>query len=73
MKVDPNAIHHNNWQLIGTYGADAKSFVQSAKFLSERSVKVEALLENSYSLEEIQRAYQEAATKGKYQVTVRLG
>lgn len=73
LDVDSNVIHYRRMELIGTFGADLRDFCVAADMLNSGVVKVGALLEkNRYPLDRIQEAFAEAATPGKYRVSVLL-
>jgi len=70
--VTANDIHYRRLEIIGTYLGDARDFLDAALLLNTRCVQVDKLIENTYPLEQIQEAFVEAATPGKYRVSVRL-
>ena len=72
-EISSNVIHYKRMQIFGTTGADYADFMDSAKLLSSGAVKVTNLLEKKYfALDTIKEAFDEAATPGKYRVTVNL-
>lgn len=70
--IDSNVIHYRKIELTGTYGADMKDFCVAAKLLNERLVDVSLLIETSFPLSEIQKAYEVASTPGSYRVSIEL-
>lgn len=71
--IDSNVIHYRRLELIGTFGADLKDFCTAADMLNLGVVKVSQLIEkNKYPLDKIQDAFAEAATPGKFRVSVLL-
>jgi len=70
LHVDPNWIHYREVELIGTFGADPRDFQLSAEFLSRRTVKVDKTLSYKVPIDEIQRAFELAATPGNYRVAL---
>ncbi len=72
LNIDSNVIHYRKIELTGTYGADMKDFCVAAKLLNERLVDVSLLIETSFPLSEIQKAYEVASTPGSYRVSIEL-
>ena len=72
LDIDSNQIHYRAMELIGTYDATISDFMEASKILAKREINLKCLLENSFSLSEIQKAFECAATPGAYRVTVRL-
>lgn len=72
VEVDSNLIHYRRMELIGTFGADLKEFCIAADMLNQGLVDVSGLIDGKYPLDQIQQAYQEAATPGKYRISVLL-
>lgn len=59
-------------EILGTYLGDTKDFLEAARLLNQRVVDVRPLIEASYPLEDIQKAFEEAARPGNYRVSVML-
>ena len=72
LKVSSNELHYKKLELIGTFGASIQDFKDAAEIISERKVNTKALLEESFDLSEIQKAFEVASTPGNYRVTVNL-
>lgn len=72
INVDSNVIHYKKVEMIGTFGADMKDFFKAAKLLNDKFVDVSKLVENKFTLDEIQLAYQAASVPGSYRVSVLL-
>lgn len=73
LDVDSNVIHYRRLELIGTFGADLKDFCTAADMLNSGCVKVTDLIEaKRFPLDQIQDAFAEAATPGKFRVSVLL-
>ncbi len=73
LEMSSNVIHYKRMEMIGTTGADYADFMEAAELLNAGVVKVTNLLENKqFDLEDIQAAFEEAATPGRYRVTVNL-
>ncbi len=70
--IDSNLIHYRRLELIGTFGADPAQFCTAADMLSQGVVDVSRLVDNKYPLDRIQDAFTEAATPGKYRISVLL-
>jgi len=72
IQVDPNTVHYREWELIGTMGCDPYDFQLAAELLSRRKVKVDQLVSQKVPLDEVQRAFELAATPGTYRVSVSM-
>lgn len=72
VEIDSNIIHYRRLELIGTFGAEITDFCKAADMLNKRMIDVSKLVENRYPLDQIQKAFAEAATPGKYRVSVLL-
>jgi len=73
LEIDSNVIHYRRLELIGTFGADLADFCTAADMLNQGVVDVSKLIEkNKYTLDQIQDAFAEAATPGKFRVSVLL-
>lgn len=72
LHIDPNMIHYNEYELIGTYGGDFSDYVVAADLLSNRLVKVDKMVSGKVSIDEIQKAFELAATPGNYRVSVSM-
>ncbi len=70
LRVDPNTIHYREWELIGAMSAAPEDFQLSAKYLSEGIVKTGNLISYKISLNDVQHAFELAATPGNYRVSV---
>jgi L-iditol 2-dehydrogenase len=70
---DSNMLHYRSIQYIGTYGATLQDFILAAKLLNLRAVNVAPLIEPvKYKLDDVQKAFEAAATPGMYRVSVLL-
>lgn len=72
VEIDSNTIHYRRLELIGTFGADLADFCTAADMLNQGAVDASGLVEARYPLDRIQEAYAQAATPGKYRVSVLL-
>lgn len=72
VEIDSNTIHYRRMELIGTFGAEPRQFCTAADMLNLGVVSVADLVQNCYPLVEIQQAFVEAATPGKFRVSVLL-
>lgn len=73
LDIDSNVIHYRRLELIGTFGADLADFCTAADMLNQGVVQVKKLIEaHTYPLDQIQDAFAEAATPGKFRVSVLL-
>ncbi|AGB19357.1 zinc-dependent alcohol dehydrogenase [Thermoanaerobacterium thermosaccharolyticum] len=72
LKISSNDIHYRKMELIGTYNADIDSFFDAAEYLNKRLINVQPLIEESFPLEYIQKAFEIASIPGNYRVSVKL-
>lgn len=73
LAIDSNIIHYRRLELIGTYAADTIDFFTAGRMLNSGAVDVSKIVEPvKYKLEDIQEAFQAAATPGMYRVSVLL-
>jgi L-iditol 2-dehydrogenase len=72
LKIGSNTIHYRKLEMIGMLGADAGDFLDAADMLNQKAINVQPLLEKSFPLKEIQKAYELATQPGMYRVTVDL-
>lgn len=72
LKISSNVIHYRNIALIGTVAAHAVDFQEAADMINCKAIDVGPLIEGSFPLSEIQKAYELASTPGSYRVTVTL-
>jgi L-iditol 2-dehydrogenase len=72
LKISSNALHYRKIELIGVFGANAADFQDAADMLNCKGVNMQPLLEGSFPLSEIQKAYELASRPGTYRVTVTL-
>ena len=71
--ITANDIHYRRIEVIGTYLADLKDFLNAADLLNTKKIDVSKLIEkNTYYLDDINEAFKEASTPGKYRVSVFL-
>lgn len=71
--IDSNVIHYKRMEIIGTFASDYLDFMEAAKLLNSGAVKVSQLIEpKTFTLDTIEEAFKEAATIGKYRVSVFL-
>jgi len=72
LNIGSNAIHYRKIELVGTFGANAVDFQDAADIISSKAVDMEPLLESTFPLSEIEKAYELASTPGTYRVSVSL-
>lgn len=72
LNVDSNYIHYRESYLIGTYGSSIEDFEDAAELISSRKIDVSPLIEETFSLNDIQSAFEKASTRGSYRVSVNL-
>jgi L-iditol 2-dehydrogenase len=70
---DSNLVHYRRIEYIGTFGASMKDFILASKLLNTHAIDVSPLVDSvKFKLEDIQKAFETAATPGKYRVSVLL-
>lgn len=73
MHVDPNEVHYNRAEIIGTYGGTVSDIVLAAKLINAKLVDPKYAWEGEiYPLRDIQQAYVKAATPDMYRISVDL-
>lgn len=68
--IDPNLVHYNFWQVIGTYGASLKNWQEAVELLSYKKINVTPLIEKRFPLNDIQKAFESAVTPGTYRISI---
>ena len=72
LNADPNLIHYEEYELIGSYRADQIDFKIAAKLLSKGTVKTGKLISRKISINDAQHAFELAATPGNYRVSLSM-
>lgn len=73
LKLDANEIHYRKLEISGTVGANLSDFRDAARMIATGRVQCRYSLEGrTFALQDIQRAYELAATPDTYRVTVDL-
>ena len=71
--LDSNMIHYRQMEFIGTAGGDVQDFSTAAMLLNTRAIDVKPMCEPvQFDLDDIQAAFESAATPGRYRVHVRV-
>jgi Threonine dehydrogenase and related Zn-dependent dehydrogenases len=70
--LDPNSVHYNSWEIIGTYGCSTADYQEASTLLSSKKINVDPLIEKRFSLEDAQKAFEKAATPDTYRTSVTL-
>jgi L-iditol 2-dehydrogenase len=70
--IDPNTVHYQQWEVIGTYGCGPSEFQTSVDLLSRGAIDVTPLVEERIPLKEIQHAFEKASTPDNYRVAVMI-
>ena len=72
-ELDANMIHYRRIEIIGTFGSVPEDFSTSAMLLNTRAIDVRPMCEpNQHPLDDIQGAFEEASTPGKFRVHVKI-
>jgi L-iditol 2-dehydrogenase len=72
LHIDSNIIHYREYELIGTMSAAPTDFVLSAKYLSNGTVKTGKLISFRVPIDDVQKAFELAATPGNYRVALTM-
>lgn len=70
--VSPNQLHYREWELIGSWGADPSDYEVAARLLGDRLVQVDRLISHVVPVDEVERAFELAATPGNYRVSLKM-
>jgi L-iditol 2-dehydrogenase len=72
--VNSNKVHYNKLDIIGTIGANSSDCADASRFISNRLVKPELILQlnKPIPLRDIQKAYEFASTPGTFRISVDL-
>lgn len=70
LNLDPNWFHDNEIVLTGTISTSPLEFQQSAELVSSRVLDLRSIISATYSLDEIQPAFEAAVDLGTYRVVV---
>jgi threonine dehydrogenase-like Zn-dependent dehydrogenase len=70
--LDPNTVHYKLLEIIGTYGCSTADYQKATDLLSDNEINVTPLIEEKYSLDDIQRAFEKATTPDTYRISVVL-
>ena len=70
--ADPNKVHYQMTEIIGTYGCSTADFQTSVDLISAGKINVEKLVEGSFPLENVQDAFAIAASGDAYRYAVIL-
>jgi len=72
LHIGSNPIHYREYELIGTMSAAPTDFMLSAKYLNKGTVKVDKLLSYLIPIDDVQHAFELAATPGNYRVALQM-
>lgn len=72
LSISSNDIHYRRISLIGAYGSKLYDFNRASDMLSSGKIKVSKLVEERYKFDDIDKAFEKAATKGSFRVSVLL-
>jgi len=70
--LKPNPVHYQLWEVIGTYGCSTRDYQVAANLLSKKDILTAPLLEDTYPLKDIQKAFEQATVPGMYRVTLEI-
>jgi Threonine dehydrogenase and related Zn-dependent dehydrogenases len=70
--LDPNSVHYNSWEITGTYGCSTADYQEASTLLSGKKINVDPLIEKRFPLEDVQKAFEKAATPDTYRTSVTI-
>jgi threonine dehydrogenase-like Zn-dependent dehydrogenase len=70
--LDPNSVHYQLWNIIGTYGCSTCDFQEASEMLSAGHINVEYLVEERFELKDLQKAFERASTPDMYRISVMI-
>jgi len=70
--TDPNRVHYQMTEIIGTYGCSPADFQRAADLLGEKKINLDKLIEGRYPLDNVQKAFEKAASGDAYRYAVML-
>ncbi len=71
--LDANPIHYRRIEILGTFGSNLEDYADAAMLLNTRAIDMRPMCEpKQFDLEDIQDAFEEASTPGKYRVHVNI-
>lgn len=68
--IDANEVHYRKISIFGAFSADYKDFKEAARLLNERKIDVSNLIDETYSFDELQEAFEASTKLGQYRVSV---
>lgn len=70
--LEPNPVHYELYEIIGTYGCSTADYQLATELLSNRAIDPTPLIEDRFPLKDIQKAFKKAATPDTYRVSVMI-
>ena len=70
--TDPNRVHYQMTEIIGTYGCSPADFQYAADLLGEKKINLDKLIEGRYPLDDVQKAFEMASSGDAYRYAVML-
>ncbi|MCL2588839.1 MAG: zinc-binding dehydrogenase [Oscillospiraceae bacterium] len=70
LNTDSNVVHYRKLELIGAFEASQKDFYDAAALLNNRQIDVSPLISGTFSLDEIEAAFADAAVPGRFRVAL---
>lgn len=71
VEIDPNMIHYGEIRVMGSYDHIPIHVEKALKLLSERSIEVERLISNTFSLSQLGRAFELVRSAGVLKVSIK--
>jgi L-iditol 2-dehydrogenase len=70
--LDPNLVHYELLDIIGTYGCSTADFQVASEILASGKIRVDKLIDQKFPLNNLQAAFEAAAAKDAYRVSVQI-
>ncbi|MEW5815914.1 MAG: zinc-binding dehydrogenase, partial [Spirochaetota bacterium] len=72
LEINPNSVHYNLWEFIGTFGARVQDFQLASELINNRLVNLIPLVEQEFNLDHLQAAFEKASEPESYRVSLIL-
>ena len=70
--LTPNPVHYQLWEIIGTYGCSTADYQEASTLLSRRDINTAPIIEARFPLQDLQKAFEHAATPDTYRSSVMI-
>ncbi|WP_040213142.1 zinc-dependent alcohol dehydrogenase [Clostridium polynesiense] len=72
MNIDPNLIHYNLWEIIGTYTASTFAFQQAMDLINKEDLNLDLLIDGEFDQDKLQEAFEAASTPDMFRVLLNI-